>query len=229
MKNNILNLIYSYECGFNLNGGLYLRCPTKEEACFAGNLFFDDWIETARNIKAAVEIFYGDHKIFQIQDYMNTGLGENTQMANEIWFGQDIGFSSELIRLALDICERPRAAGIVRLSDERQIMVHDAVSATLNFATPQESVSWTRSQYWGPQDLIDFRKRCEQELTADGQSTIEHKYLTFEPAKGMNDNSPGNWMEITSRYQLHEIAGQFYQLYETLEYKNVERPTDLRV
>ncbi len=224
MKNSALSLISSYEYGFNLDG-FYVRFPTREEARLIANLYLDDLILSASKLKTIINFLVGNQNILEIDEYMHTGKNtEEINMANELWFSNELSFNPQIIRLALEICERPRAAGIVRMSDERQILVHDAVSCTLNFTSPKDATNWTRSQYWYPQDLIDFRRRCEQELSPGGSSTIEHKYLSFEPTKGMNDNTPGNWMEITSRYQLHEISGQYYQLYETLDYKNVEIP-----
>ena len=224
MKNSVLSLISSYDYGFNLNG-FYVRFPTREEARLIANLYLDDLITSASKLNTVINFLVGDHNILEIDEYMHTGKDtEETEMANELWFSNQLSFSPEIIRLALEICERPRSAGIIRLSDERQILIHDAASCTLNFTSLQDATNLRRSQYWYPQNLIDFRRRCEQELSADGYSTIEHKYLTFEPTKGMNDNTPGNWMEITSRYQLHEIAGQYYQVYETLDYKNVDMP-----
>ena len=220
---DILQVINNYEWGLLTQGGIYLRCHSREEAFLIGKLFFDNLAVTASKLKNTVNILVGSRKILQIDEYMYTGLREGTQMANELWFGADIGFHPNLIRLALEICERPRSAGIVRLSDERQVLMHDEATCTLKTATAQEATQWTREDYWHPQDLLEFRRICQQ------QENFEHSYRTFMPTRGMLDTEPGNWQEITTSYQLFEIEGVHYQLYETLGFRDIEAPTDLRI
>ena len=216
MRNSILHLISNQEYGLTPEGA-YVRFSSVEEARLISQFYFDDLIISAKNLKGALKIFGGDRKVYEIDGYMDT-MTEEEKMSNELWFGSGTSYSPGLIRLALEICERPRSAGLVRLRDERQILIHDEASCTLKVATAQEATEWTRESYWHPQDLLDFRRRCRQE------SNLENTYRTFEPSLGMYNTEPGNWMEISTRYQLIEVEGESYQLFETLGYRDIEAP-----
>ena len=98
--------------------------------------------------------------------------------------------------------------------------MHDQATCTLRTTTPGEATSRTRGQYWHPQDLIDFRRYCQQEISPG--TTAEFNYRTFEPELGIYDPTPGNWMEMRTRYRLLEIDGQFYQVSENLEFKEMQ-------
>lgn len=215
----LLNLLSDYEFGLS-NRGVWARLP-EEKADFILNTRYKELLTTAKKLKGTVRI---NQTI--IYPWME---GDDLEMANKIWFG-DIGVSFELYQLAQRLFEDPKSAAIVRLSDEKQIIVHDEGKCTLKFNNPQDASTWHRSQYWHPQDLIDFRIRCQQELEPNNPNSVfEHTYRSFEPDLGMSSNEPGNWLQLTTKYHLFDVGdGEIYQLGENIaivEMNNI--PSDL--
>ena len=150
---------------------------------------------------------------------------ETIQIANMLWFG-NVPVTPELFRLAADLIENPRRAGITRLPDERQIILTNESGFSLKNSSLEEAVTWKRTDYWHPADLEEFRHRCQQELSVGGESYIEHSYRTFEPTLGPNDPTVGNWARMTQRYRLFDgNDGNFYQLCEALDIEELELQT----
>lgn len=116
-----------------------------------------------------------------------TNIDSDTiQIANMLWFGR-VPVTPQLFRLCADLIENPRRAGIARIPDERQIILTSENGYSLKNATLEEAVTWSRSDYWHSADLAEFRQRCQQELSADGETWIEHTYRAFDPTLGPND------------------------------------------
>ena len=138
-----------------------------------------------------------------------------------LWFA-NTAVSPGLLVIANDLMNNPRKAGVVRLSDELQVIQSDANKILNPGHTMQESCNWTRSQFWHPQDLIDFRRDCQQQLNPDGSNFIEFTWRSFDPILGMNNNTPGNWLEFSTRYRLYDGAdGDFYQVCDNLDMKEI--------
>lgn len=139
-----------------------------------------------------------------------------------LWFA-NIAVTPRLLVIANDLMNNPRKAGVVRLSDELQVIQSDMNKVLNPGHTMQESCTWRRSQFWHPQDLVDFRRECEQQLNPDGNNTLEFTWRSFDPDLGMNDNRPGNWLEFTTRYCIFDGGdGDFYQLCENLGMREVD-------
>ncbi len=150
---------------------------------------------------------------------------ETIQIANMLWFGR-VPVTPELFRLCADLIENPRSAGIVRIPDERQIIITNESGSSLKNATPEEAVTWSRSDYWHRADLAEFRQRCRQELSAGGESVIEHTYRAFDPTLGANNPTSGNWVRMTQSYRLFDgNDGNHYQICEILDMQELELQT----
>lgn len=216
---SLLNLLSNHEFGLS-DQGAWVRLP-EEKADFILNTCYQELLTTAQKLKGTVRV---NRTI--IYPWMQ---GDNLKMANTIWFG-DIGVSFELYQLAQRLFEEPKSAAIVRLCDEKQIIIHDEGKCTLNFNDPKDASNWHRSEYWHPQDLVDFRARCQQELEPNNPNSVfEHTYRSFEPNLGMFSNETGNWLKLTTRYRLFDVGdGEMYQLGENIaivEMNNI--PSDL--
>ena len=72
---------------------------------------------------------------------------ETIQIANMLWFGK-VPVTPEIFRLAADLIENPRRAGITRLPDERQIILTNESGFSLKNSTLEEAVTWKRTDYW---------------------------------------------------------------------------------
>ena len=138
-----------------------------------------------------------------------------------LWFA-NIAVSPGLLVIANDLMNNPSKAGVVRLSDELQVIQSDANKILNPGHTMLESCTWRRSQFWHPQDLVDFRRDCQQQLNPDGSNFIEFTWRSFDPALGMSNKTPGNWLEFSTRYRLYDGAdGDFYQVCDNLSMKEI--------
>lgn len=138
------------------------------------------------------------------------------ESSNLLWFA-NVAVNPTLLTIAHDLMENPRKAGVTRTSDELQIIMSDACSVLNPGHTLQEATTWVRSQFWHPQDLADFRRECQQNLSPDGSNTLEFTWRSFDPDLGYS-NIPGNWLKFTTKYRLFDGKdGDFYQLCENLE------------
>lgn len=229
IANSILELINDYPWGLTPNGA-WVEFPSQEEARLAVKLFFQDWAASAKNINGMIKICGGNRKIYEISKFMDDEIGDymsdlTLEVANMLWFGK-IPVTPALFRLAADLIENPRRAGIVRIPDERQIILTNESGYSLKNASLEEAVTWTRENYWHPQDLQEFRQRCRQELSAEGESYIEHTYRAFDPTLGATNPTFGNWVRLTQRYRLFDgNDGNFYQLFEALDMEQLELQT----
>lgn len=141
---------------------------------------------------------------------------------NLLWFA-NVAVSPALLKLANDLMENPRKAGVTRVSDELQVIMSDACKVLNPGHTLQEATTWTRSQFWHPQDLIDFRRECQQNLNPDGSNILEFSWASFDPELGMSDRTSGNWLKFTTRYRLFDGGdGDFYQLCENLDMEEMK-------
>ncbi len=136
--------------------------------------------------------------------------------SNLLWFA-NVAVSPALLALAHDLMENPRKAGVVRISDELQVIMSDSCSGLAPGHTMKEATSWKRSQFWYPEDLIDFHRECQQALTPDGSNYIEYTWRGYDPTIGMNKGKQSKWLKFTTRYRLFDGGdGDFYQLSENL-------------
>ncbi len=142
-----------------------------------------------------------------------------------LWFA-NIAVSPVMLTIATDLMNNPRKAGVVRLSDELQVIMSDGCKLLNPGHSMKEATNWTRSQFWHPQDLIDFRRDCQQQLNPDGSNTIEFTWRSFDPDLGMSNHTPGNWLEFVTRYRLLDGGdGDFYQVSDNLDMKEIQLTT----
>ena len=139
-----------------------------------------------------------------------------------LWFA-NIAVTPGLLAIANDLINNPRKAGVVRLSDELQVIMSDGCKILNPKHTLQEATNWTREQFWHPQDLIDFRRECQQQLNPDGSNDLEFTWRSFDPDLGISNSTPGNWLEFTTRYRLFDGGdGDFYQVSDNLGMREIE-------
>lgn len=226
MQTNLLK--YLDNCDYGLKPqGAWVRFPSKEYAELVTQIFFNDLTATAQKLGGVVDISWGSNckNTFQVYGWMNESQEEAmTTPTNNLWFAQ-LAVSPGLLRLAADLMDNPRKAGIVRISDERQVIMHDETKILCPDHSLSEATNWKRSQFWHPQDLVDFRQHCLQELTPGGEKNIEFTWRSFDPDIGMKDSRPGNWLEFTTKYQLFDGGdGEFYQVCENVDMREIQMP-----
>ena len=136
-----------------------------------------------------------------------TGNQPMTQeQQNILWFAQ-IAVSPALLRIANQLMENPSMTGVVRLSDELQVIMSDGCAVLNPGHTLTEATTWKRPDFWHPQDLADFRRMCRQ------QSELEFTWRSFDPL----DPTKTIDLEFTTRYRLVDGQdGQHYQVCDNL-------------
>ena len=228
-----LQLLNRSDCeyGFLSSGGAFIRFWDIVLANDYADHYSEELAITAQKLNGPVKIFYGvgNEDYFEFPKWLaeNYTLIRIGKMANELWFG-DVGISQELIDLAQRLFENPKSGGIVRMTDGKQIILHDESRASLKFASITDATNWERRQYYHPGDLETFLRRCQQELEPNNPfSIIENTYRVFHPDLGME--SEEGWMRVSTRFTLYEVNGEFYQMGENLNFEDISRPTDLRV
>lgn len=165
-------------------------------------------------------------KEFKIPAYLASKPGvmtmtNNIIQKNALLFA-DVEVNSQLLKLAIDLIENPGKKGIVRLRDERQIILHDECKFSLLGKSTKVANNWSRPQYWHPQDLEEFRRECRQSLNDNGSNTLEYTYRSCDAELGLFNREPGNWREFTAVYRLYDGGdGEYYQLAENLGMRNL--------
>ena len=124
-----------------------------------------------------------------------------------------------------------QAGGLVRVSDNQQVaMSYANASKESDFTTGagvKKAVKWKRSDYWHPQDLIDFDKEWAQKLEPNNpDSWMEFSWRSFDPDLGIS--SPDSWIEFTNRYKLLvDERGNTYHASLNLGMREIRQPVEV--
>ncbi len=109
--------------------------------------------------------------------------------------------SPVLYRAAGYFLEYPDAKGaVVRLSDEKQVILSKANSTLIASGTLLQAVERKRIEYWHPQDLDEFRTFTLSLEPNNPDSRREFNFRIFDPITG------SNWRRNTNEYRLLEDA-----------------------
>ncbi|MBW4633906.1 MAG: hypothetical protein KME30_18985 [Iphinoe sp. HA4291-MV1] len=118
----------------------------------------------------------------------------------------EMHLSRALIQVLLEFDENPdMSAGLVRLSDERQVAVTAAAARFVPNNDAEELVRLRRQDYWWLPDLENFNRNWRQQLEPNNLSSmIEYSYRS-------EADRDRNWGRYTTRYRL--IQDDFGVLY----------------
>ncbi|TFI55109.1 hypothetical protein BLD44_007180 [Mastigocladus laminosus UU774] len=109
----------------------------------------------------------------------------------------DVRLSLPLLRVLMEFAENPdMSAGLVRLSDERQICVTEASAQLVPNNDVEQLVRLRRQDYWWLADLESFNQEWRQRLEPNNpQSFFEYSYRS-------EADSLGSWGRFTTRYRV---------------------------
>lgn len=203
MQANLISLLAQNDWDYGLSAsGFWLVAPTQPSANLITDLFFEDLALTAYKLKGKVKIYFPSGSPIEINEYM---YEENKMEANLLLPPTGIQIaqmrlSLPLIQTLMEFAENPdMLAGFVRLSDQRQVCMTEAIASIVAASGQdlEEVVTRRREQYWYAQDLSDFNRDWQQTLEANNpNSTIEYTYR----AKVSPANS--QWRKWVSRFRL---------------------------
>lgn len=127
--------------------------------------------------------------------------------------------SVPLVSALVDIQENPGIKGIVKWSNQKQVILTTDCSQISIGQELEDCLNYSRNQYWYAPDLEEFLRRCQQELRQDGSNEIDFSYLSFDPTTG------GDWIRAIARYRMID-AGRLgiYQMCENIEFDTVAAP-----
>jgi hypothetical protein len=127
------------------------------------------------------------------------------------------------------LLEHPeQAGGIVRAKDNQQVAMSYANARKDSDFTAgagvKKAVKWKRSDYWHPQDLVDFEREWQQKLEPNNpDSWMEFKWRSFDPDLGIS--SPDGWIEFTNYYKLLvDDHGNTYHVSQNLGMRDISQP-----
>lgn len=104
--------------------------------------------------------------------------------------------------------------GLVRLSDERQLLVTPAMAATVWDATPEEIVQRKMTDFWHPEDLHELHQKLKQR----GSAGFEHTW------RGVN-KSKTHWTRFTHHFKvIVDDFGTAYRVFTNLDLEAIEPP-----
>jgi hypothetical protein len=129
-----------------------------------------------------------------------------------IWTGT-CQLSRPLVDAISRFIETPNIkGGLVRLSDERQLLVTPAMAATVWDATPEEIVKRKMTDFWHPEDLHDLHQKIKQQ----GSTGFEHTW------RGVN-KSKTHWTQFTHHFRvILDDFGSAYRVFTNLDMEPIE-------
>ena len=206
MKPSLLSLLAkenSWDFGTSPEG-VWLASPNKQSANLIADVFFEDLTVTAAKLCGKVQIFWGDRTQKPIE--INHWMYQQTQkMTTQLLLPTGVQIaqmrlSLPLVRTLFEFAENPEMlAGFVRLSDERQVCMTEAIAqiVTASGQDLEEVVTRRREEYWHPADLIEFNREWQQVLEPDNvQSTLEYTY------RAKVTPTSNQWRRWTTRFRL---------------------------
>lgn len=101
--------------------------------------------------------------------------------------------------------------GIVRMSDERQVVMSSGMSGVLlSGVAINETTNWRRPEFWEPSDLRSFNEEWRQQLDDTGSRLMEWRYRIHKP------NTNDSWDWYRSSYRL--LKGEDGILYQVCSF-----------
>lgn len=122
-------------------------------------------------------------------------------------FFADTSLPPMVLKAAAQKSEEEGRWGIVRLSDERQVVMSGGMAGVLLSGVGiDETTNWRRPEFWHLGDLEEFNRDWRRQLDTEGNGAIEYRYRIHKP--GSND--PWDWYR--SNYRL--LRGEGQELYQ---------------
>lgn len=127
-------------------------------------------------------------------------------LAAQLFFA-DTSLPAPILKTALDMTDSESRWGIVRLSDERQVIMSSGMSGVLLAGVfIDETTQWKRPEFWNLEDLAEFNRDWRRQLDLEGIGGIERRYRIHKP----RSRDPWEW--YTSSYRLIQADGDLFHL-----------------
>ena len=118
--------------------------------------------------------------------------------------------------------ENPEAkGGVVRLTDERQIVMSRASASLVASASLEQAVERQRSDYWWLADMDEFNSVFSRQALEPNNpnSKREYSFKIYDPV------TRGNWRQNVNEYRLiQDEMGVLYHLFTNVGYESIPSP-----
>lgn len=122
-------------------------------------------------------------------------------------FFADTSLPPVVLKAAAQKSEEEGRWGIVRLSDERQVIMSSGMAGVLLSGVGiEETTNWRRPEFWHLEDLAAFNRDWRRQLDLEGDQVIEYRYRIHKPSS----NDP--WETYRSSYRLLSGEQDVYQV-----------------
>ncbi len=133
-------------------------------------------------------------------------LMQEFQPLAEVFFA-DTSLPPVVLQAAAQKTEEEGRWGVVRLSDERQVIMSNGMTGVLLSGVQiSETTNWRRPEFWHPEDLEEFNRDWPNQLNESGENIMQYRYRIHKPAS----NDP--WEYYTSSYRLLREGRDLYQV-----------------
>jgi hypothetical protein len=121
-----------------------------------------------------------------------------TSAAVELFFA-DGSLPAMVLRVAVDQMASGGRWGIVRLSDQRQVVMASGMAGVLLAGVGiEETTNWRRPEFWNPTDLSAFNRDWQRQLDLEGERQLQYTYRIHRPGT----SEP--WERYTSNFRLFQ-------------------------
>lgn len=182
----------------------------KNEAEARGNFACD-----ARSVLKTLENWHCSQAVVRIPGQPDTFIPIDTirLMAEfdpivELFFA-DTSLPPVVLKAAVQKSEEEGRWGIVRLSDERQVVMSSGMAGVLLSGVGiDETTQWKRPEFWHPEDLDNFNRDWRRQLDVEGNGSLEYRYRIHRPST----NEPWEWYRSSYRLLQANQGSELFQV-----------------
>lgn len=125
----------------------------------------------------------------------------------ELFFA-DTSLPPIVLKAAIQKQEEEGRWGIVRMSDERQVVMSSGMAGVLLSGVGiDETTQWKRPEFWHPEDLSNFNRDWQRQLDVEGNGALEYRYRIHKP----NSSDPYEYYRSSYRL-LQSDRGELFQV-----------------
>lgn len=124
-------------------------------------------------------------------------------------FFADTSLPPSVLKAAIQKSEDEGRWGIVRMSDQRQVIMSSGMTGVLLSGVGiDETTNWRRPEFWHPEDLSQFNQDWQQQLDESGSNAISYRYRIHKP--GTDD--PYEYYRSSYRLLRADQGGGLFQV-----------------
>ncbi|MBW4631585.1 MAG: PAS domain-containing protein [Iphinoe sp. HA4291-MV1] len=184
--------------------GVSIFAPTKQDAIHLAQDYGYTLSETAAKIKGKVRIGWkGCKQPIEFYEWMASQkpsipveTADRFLPVENAVFCSQLRFPTEFLRRMVAAAESERPVSIVRLDNQKQILINKPMSEMLE-TSPEIATQRVMTRFWLPEDLAELEQRLRNESR-----------FTWTYSGGLNEQT---WAILTTEFETFEIEGIWYR------------------